>query len=165
MQCCSHRYGAVMDDFIRNHGTIAGVVGILIAAVPLAAILMFLYWNRPVSVDNPVGTVQVDTLGVALAALPSELSGDNRFVREEEKERIVGQIWRIAGVERLMFYERTGAWEYRPAPALMVVSSATAHAPRRRGSMAARLNGSEYICTRTPGYRVNLSVRPKVQVV
>ena len=61
-----------------------------LSAVALGGIVVLIVraimFGGPVSVDNPVGTLQLDELGVAFAADP-----------DGEAERIVGQVWRIEG--------------------------------------------------------------------
>jgi len=62
----------------------------LMVALPVATVVVFvgiiLFGDRPVSVDNPVGTLQFDELSTALATDP-----------DREVERIVGYVWRIEG--------------------------------------------------------------------
>jgi hypothetical protein len=84
-----------------------GIVVLLVAAVGI--IWLWIYTNnRPVPVDNPVGTIQVDTFNATFGALPID-------EQNLERDRIVGQVWRIVGVERFSFSDDSDAWVYTPS--------------------------------------------------
>ncbi len=75
----------------------------LMIALPVATVVVLAgtmhYANRPVSVDNPVGTLRFDELSSALVADP-----------DREIERIVGDVWRLEGPKRTW---RTESGMYR----------------------------------------------------
>jgi hypothetical protein len=59
-------------------------------SIALGVIVVVISWpGWPVSVDNPVGTLQLDELSVAFATDP-----------DGEAERIVGEVWRIEGPKK-----------------------------------------------------------------
>jgi hypothetical protein len=71
-------------------GMILGAVGLIFLAVVGIGVAISSTTdteNRSVSVDDPVGTLRIDELAVALAAEP-----------DLETARIVGRVWRIEGV-------------------------------------------------------------------
>jgi hypothetical protein len=62
----------------------------VLSVVALGGIVSVISWpGSPVSVDNPVGTLQLDELSVAFATDP-----------DGEAERIVGEVWRIEGPKK-----------------------------------------------------------------
>jgi hypothetical protein len=86
-------------------------VGVLVS-ITLSAVLAITYIrNRPVAVDNPVGTIHMNSFNATFAALPIFPVDE----QNQERDRIVGEVWRIEGIEQLSYSDDTNSWVYTPA--------------------------------------------------